>query len=67
YRADVVVIKREQWEVSESNILYKCGWSPLQGQEFHHRVSHTFVNGHLAYENGVLSDELHGERLMFDR
>ncbi|MEG1664434.1 MAG: dihydroorotase [Mucinivorans sp.] len=67
YRADVVVIKREQWDVSESNILYKCGWSPLQGQEFHHRVSHTFVNGHLAYENGVLSDELHGERLMFDR
>lgn len=68
YKADLVIVDlNAKWTVEKENILYKCGWSPLEGTEFSSKVTHTFVNGHLAYENGLLSDEKHGERLLFDR
>lgn len=68
YKADLVLVDLNlKWTVSADNILYHCGWSPLEGTEFSAKVTHTFVNGHLAYDNGVLSDEKHGERLLFDR
>ena len=68
YKADLVLVDLDsKWTVSEENILYKCGWSPLEGTEFSSKVTHTFVNGHLAYENGKISEEKHGERLLFDR
>ena len=68
YKADLVIVDlNAKWTVEKENILYECGWSPLEGTEFSSKVTHTFVNGHLAYENGLLSDEKHGERLLFDR
>lgn len=68
YHADLVIIDpNTHWEVQKENILYKCGWSPLEGQEFHHTVIQTFVNGHLVYDNGVFSEERAGQRLSFTR
>lgn len=68
YHADLVIIDpNTHWEVQKENILYKCGWSPLEGQEFHHTVIQTFVNGHLVYDKGVFSEERAGQRLLFTR
>lgn len=68
YFADIVIVNQEQsWVVSESNILYKCGWSPIQGTELRHKVTHTFVNGNLVYNKGVIDDSVRGHRLTFDR
>ncbi len=68
YKADLVLVDLEQeYTVNKDNIFYQCGWSPLEGEVFHSKVTHTFVNGHLAYENGNFSDERKGERLLFER
>lgn len=68
YKADLVLVDPDsKWTVSKDNLLYKCGWSPLEGTEFSAKVTHTFVNGYLAYENGKVTEEKRGERLLFDR
>lgn len=68
YHADLVVVDlNDPWKVSKSNILYKCGWSALEGQEFSSRVTHTIVSGHLAFEHGSFDEAIMGERLLFDR
>ena len=67
YKADLVLVDfKEKQTVSKENILYKCGWSPLEGSEFHSKVTHTFVNGNLVYENGKINEEKFGERLLFE-
>ncbi len=68
YYADLVLADLDDpWTVQGSNILYKCGWSPFEGKTFHARISHTFVNGNLVYENGRLHDTPLGMRLLFNR
>ena len=53
YYADIVLIDpNHTWTVSRENILYHCGWSPLEGQTFHHSVWKTYVNGHLVFSDG---------------
>jgi len=68
YYADLVLVDmKSPWTVSYDNILYKCKWSPLMGETFNSKVTHTFVNGHLVYENGVFHEEEKGQRLYFER
>lgn len=68
YKADLVLINQNaENTVSKENILYKCGWSPLEGETFHSEITHTFVNGNLAYEKGKISEHKFGERLTFER
>jgi dihydroorotase len=68
YFADLVLVDMNQgYTVTKENILYKCGWSPFEGQRFDSKITHTFVNGHLAYENGIFHEEKLGERLKFNR
>lgn len=68
YKADLVLVDlNKEYTVSKENILYKCGWSPLENEIFHSEITHTFINGNLAYENGRFSDEKFGERLLFER
>ena len=68
YFADLVLIDmKQQTKVSKENILYKCGWSPLEGFEFPATITHTFVNGHLVYGNGVWDESNKGIRLSFNR
>ena len=68
YMADLVLVDmNEGFTVSKENILYKCGWSPLEGFKMPASVTHTFVNGHLAFSNNIFDESLKGERLSFDR
>ena len=68
YYADLVLVDLDQtWKVNKDNILYKCNWSPFEGYTFSSKVSHTFVNGNLAYENGVFNESVKGKRLEFNR
>ncbi|NOT49786.1 MAG: dihydroorotase [Chitinophagaceae bacterium] len=68
YHADLVIVDlNKQTKVSKENILYKCGWSPLDGMEFPASVTHTFVNGNLVYENGKWDESQKGQRLKFIR
>ena len=67
YFADLVLVDpNKSWKVSPNNILYKCGWSPFEGQEFSHQVIKTFVNGQLVYNHGIINKENQGKRLEFD-
>jgi len=68
YHADLVIADLNQpYKVSKENILYKCGWSPLEGFEFPAAITHTFINGHLVYGNGVWDESVRGQRLVFER
>ena len=68
YFADLVLVDLEKrFTVSSENILYKCGWSPLEGETFPATVTHTFVNGNLVYENGRFDESQKGQRLRFNR
>jgi dihydroorotase len=68
YYADLVIVDLNQsYTVSKENILYKCGWSPLEGKQFPATITHSFVNGHLVYGNGVWNESQQGQRLSFDR
>lgn len=68
YFADLVLVNtRQPWKVTKENIAYKCGWSPFEGQTFSAAVTHTFINGHLAYENGRFSETRNASRLTFNR
>jgi dihydroorotase len=64
YYADLTLVDLEEpWTVSKENILYKCGWSPLEGTTFHSKVTHTWVNGHPVYQEGVFDESKRGQRL----
>ena len=68
YAADLVLFElNNPWTVKRDNILYKCGWSPFEGNTFKSRVSHTWVNGHLVYQNGKFDESQKGQRLTFSR
>ncbi|MFZ1856126.1 MAG: dihydroorotase [Chitinophagaceae bacterium] len=68
YHADLVIVDLNQsTKVTKENILYKCGWSPLENFDFPASITHTFVNGHLVYENGIWDESQQGQRLKFDR
>jgi len=74
YWADLVIVNtQEPWTVNQSNLHYKCGWSPFEGQQFHGKVKYTFVNGNLVYQNdkennepGFFNEAIKGQRLAFN-
>ena len=68
YFADLVLVDlNKPWQVKKENILYKCGWSPFEGNVFNSKITHTFVNGYLVYENGCFDESQKGMRLTFNR
>ena len=68
YYADLVIINAGlPWNVKKENILYKCGWSPFEGYNFKSRISHTFVNGQLVYQNFKVKNIRAGMRMLFNR
>ena len=67
YFADLVVVDMDNpWTVEKENLLYKCGWSPLEGQTFQSKVTHTFVNGHLVFDEGKIDENFRGKRMTFE-
>lgn len=68
YYADIAIVDpNASWEVNKDNILYKCGWSPLEGQHLKGKVIHTLINGHHVYNNGVFTEPGKGMRLQFSK
>ena len=68
FYADLAIVNTHlPWNVKKENILYKCGWSPFEGYNFKSRVTHTFVNGKLVYQNGKVKEVKVGQRLLFER
>ena len=66
--ADLVLVDLDApWTVTKQNLLYKCGWSPFEGQKFRARVLRTWVNGQLVYLDGKVDGNVRGMRAMFDR
>lgn len=67
YKADLCLFRKLPYTVNKNNILYKCGWSPFEGVTFSHTITHTFVNGHLVYQNGVFDESRKGQALCYNR
>lgn len=68
YWADLAIIDvHKPYEVNKGNLLYKCGWSPLEGHRFSASIDKTFVSGQLVYANGGIIEGVPGHRLSFDR
>lgn len=68
YYADLVIVDlNSSTTITKENILYKCGWSPLEGTAIPASITHTFVNGALVYENGSIFESSIGRRLSFER
>jgi len=68
FKADLVLVDlASPWTVNKENILYKCAWSPFEGITFKSRITHTFVNGVLTYENFKFPNRSTPERLTFNR
>ncbi|MCX6324931.1 MAG: dihydroorotase [Sphingobacteriales bacterium] len=64
YFADLTIVDlNSSWTVDKNNILSKCAWSPLEGTTFETKVTHTFVNGYLVYENGHFRETQKGQPL----
>lgn len=68
YFADLVIVNpNKAEEVTKSNIMYKCGWSPFEGTTFSHSIEKTFVNGNIVFEDGEIVSDKTGKRLLFNR
>ncbi|TPN87533.1 dihydroorotase [Aquimarina algicola] len=68
YFADAVLVDlNAPWTVTKENIAYKCGWSPFEGTTFTSRITHTLINGNVAYENFKCAEKRYAQRLTFDR
>lgn len=66
YYADLVLIDPGRaWTVSKDNILSKCGWSPFEGYTFHHAIDTTWVNGEVAWHDGLLRENARGKELRY--
>ena len=64
YFADLTIVDlNTSWTVDKNTILSKCGWSPLEGTTFQTKVTYTFVNGNLIYENGKFDETKRGQAL----
>ena len=65
YKADIAIFEKHPWRIKKENLLYKCGWSPLEEMSFTYQVSMTLVNGQIVYDHGKINDHVRGEMLTF--
>ena len=66
YRADLVIVRPNTgWTVCPTDILSKCGWSPMEGHTYLWQVQQTICNGHAVYRHGKVDATYIGEPLRF--
>lgn len=66
YYADLYLLDtQQQWNVSKENILYKCGWSPLENYTLNGKVEQTYVSGKRVFNNGLFDEAVRGKRMGF--
>lgn len=64
YFADLVLVDpSESWRATDSDCLYKCGWTPFVDTQFDYRVAATYVNGALAWDGANVIEQTHGVAL----
>jgi len=67
YFADLILVDLStDQRVTKENLLYKCGWSPLEGRTFKGQIKTTFVNGNIVYDHGKIIESASGSRLLFN-
>ena len=68
YYADIVLIDTNTPTlVTKESLLYKCGWSPFEGQKFDNSINRTILNGNVVYEDGMVNSIPHGKKITFNR
>ena len=68
YYADIVLIdSNTPTLVTQESLLYKCGWSPFEGQKFDNSIHKTILNGNVVYENGKVNAIPYGKKITFNR
>lgn len=69
YKADLTLISptEQGYQVSDSDVPCRCGWTPFNGERFHYRVSATWVNGHAVYRDGQFDVSTKGQQIKFNR
>ncbi|MEN9002843.1 MAG: amidohydrolase family protein, partial [Flavobacteriales bacterium] len=68
YFADIVIANLDKKQtVTKESLLYKCGWSPFEGEEFASTIETTIVSGNVVWNNGKLIEGTNGQRLSFNR
>lgn len=68
YHADIVILDpKADYTVSKNNLLYKCGWSPIEGTRFNTSIDSTIVSGHLAFHQDKFDESKIGSRLLFNQ
>ena len=66
YQADIVIVRpNSHWVCTKDMILSKCGWSPMEGHEFHWQVERTLCNGHSVYADGTVDASYIGQPVSF--
>ena len=68
YKADIAIVRHcdEPWILSKDCIMSRCGWSPLEGRQMQWSVKATMLNGKLAYADGKVDENIHGEPVRFE-
>ena len=69
YKADMAIVKQcdEPWTLTKDCILSRCGWSPLEGRQMQWRVKSTILNGRIAFADGKVNENTHGEPVRFEK
>ena len=68
YFADIVLVEpNSPYQVEKKDLQYKCGWSPLEGATLSYKVTQTFINGNLVYNDGQINEENKGQMISFSR
>lgn len=69
YKADMAIVKQcdEPWTLTKDCILSRCGWSPLEGRQMQWRVKSTMLNGRVAFADGKVNENTHGEPVRFEK
>lgn len=68
YFADLVLVNpNKPYTITKDNILYKCGWSPLEGETVSSSIQTTILNGKVVFHNGEVVGQPSGQVLEFER
>lgn len=68
YHADAYLLdSNKPYTVSKENLLFKCGWSPLEGHTFGSSITATWVNGELVWNENGHTGKKPGARMRFLR
>lgn len=67
YYADLAIVApTAAYTVADSDVISRCGWTPLAGATLNHRVISTYVNGHRVWHSGEFDTTGRGMAMRFN-